>query len=250
VSFHCISYRYIEEQKNIFLIHNKKVFLMQVQQDIDASKQLNLDYPIKTKEDEYADLLLQVNLLQSKEREVSRQKAVIANKLKFVEDELIKNGINHAFISVKKKDSKAVIIDNIPGALEELKAIFPDAIIAGKDKVDKRTIRNHPEIVEKSKYIKFKGEVSEVVTKFIYFIKSHNSGLIKIGTTVNLQERVRSLQTGSPEEIYVVALMIGDHKLEKQIHKKFQHLRRGDSEWFEPNSDLMDFIKENAKSYN
>ena len=76
----------------------------------------------------------------------------------------------------------------------------------------------------------------------IYFIKALNSGLIKIGYTKNVGERVASLRSNSPEELHILKITEGDIEDEKRIHNKFKHFNER-NEWFRPEKSLLDFIE-------
>lgn len=78
----------------------------------------------------------------------------------------------------------------------------------------------------------------------IYFVRSWN--FIKIGFSVDIKTRLLSLQTGSPYEIELLALMPGTPKDEADILGRFSPVRiRG--EWFEPHPELMAFISKVRK---
>ena len=59
----------------------------------------------------------------------------------------------------------------------------------------------------------------------IYFIRSYNQ-FIKIGTSVDVDNRRKSLQTASPLKLHVQAVMEGNHKTEQGLHEIFAHLRK------------------------
>lgn len=59
----------------------------------------------------------------------------------------------------------------------------------------------------------------------IYFIRENHAGAIKIGYTEKAPEqRLRELQTGSPNKLYLIATMPGEKKDEAILHpyKKFR----------------------------
>lgn len=65
----------------------------------------------------------------------------------------------------------------------------------------------------------------------VYFIRSGDSGAIKIGYAGNLVERLKELQIGNPCELAVVLAIPGDHGIERRFHSMFARDRiRG--EWF------------------
>lgn len=66
----------------------------------------------------------------------------------------------------------------------------------------------------------------------IYAIRAIGTNRIKIGTTLNLQKRRSSVQTGCPYPVEIVAYWEGDYRLETLIHRYFEK-RRKQGEWFE-----------------
>lgn len=83
----------------------------------------------------------------------------------------------------------------------------------------------------------------------VYLIQSKaTGGNIKIGITQNVERRIGQL--GLPG-VTVLAELPGDEAVERQLHKRFSHLRIGtDGEWFYPGEELLDFIHGTAKPYN
>jgi len=77
----------------------------------------------------------------------------------------------------------------------------------------------------------------------VYFVRAGDGGPIKIGTARNVNARLDTLQIGSSEELTLLALIPGDEKVERKLHREFRHLRiRG--EWFEPAPELLARIAE------
>ena len=75
----------------------------------------------------------------------------------------------------------------------------------------------------------------------IYFIRSYNQ-FIKIGRSVEPDNRCKSLQTGSPIKLKVKAVLPGDYKTEKGLHEMFSHIRHN-GEWFRYTDELKWFIR-------
>ena len=74
----------------------------------------------------------------------------------------------------------------------------------------------------------------------VYFIKDRE--FVKIGYTTDFKKRFSQLQTSTPHNLTVLAIIKGDYETEKFIHNKFSdYHHRG--EWFYINSDIEDFIK-------
>ena len=77
----------------------------------------------------------------------------------------------------------------------------------------------------------------------VYFIGSEDgSGLIKIGTSSDVQARLRCLQTGSPVKLSLLADIDGDSFVELRLHHKFApHREHG--EWFRRHPDVLRVIE-------
>lgn len=72
----------------------------------------------------------------------------------------------------------------------------------------------------------------------VYFIRSYCKKFIKIGTTENLQRRVKELQAGNPLPIKVLAVIEGSYQTEAGLHLIFSKQRVGKSEWFRNQGDV------------
>lgn len=78
----------------------------------------------------------------------------------------------------------------------------------------------------------------------VYFIQSGSTGPVKIGFATDPGSRMRSLQTGHPEKLRVLAVVQEATQMdEKDLHSRFAHLRI-QGEWFQPGSDLLAYIEE------
>ena len=82
----------------------------------------------------------------------------------------------------------------------------------------------------------------EEVYGYVYFAEAEN-GLIKIGYSGDLNNRIRNLNGGSPIKIQLLASKPGTKNDEEKLHAKFKKYRKR-GEWFEANSKLSDYIKE------
>jgi hypothetical protein len=84
----------------------------------------------------------------------------------------------------------------------------------------------------------------------IYFIQAGARGHIKIGyiKDQNLNafvSRLKTIQTGNPQEFNVLLIIPGNTSVERKIHKMFDNCRcdtGGGTEWFEPTPELLEFI--------
>ena len=73
-----------------------------------------------------------------------------------------------------------------------------------------------------------------------YFVQGRITGLVKIGRTYGtVQQRVKELQTASPDTLQVLKWVKGD--IEAACHFQFRQ-HRSHNEWFRPHRDLMRFI--------
>lgn len=75
--------------------------------------------------------------------------------------------------------------------------------------------------------------IRQVREPIVYFVCNANKLLVKIGTTDRdrLPKRLREMQTGNPEELYLLGWLAGGDLLEQRLHRQFAADRyRG--EWF------------------
>ena len=76
---------------------------------------------------------------------------------------------------------------------------------------------------------------------YVYFFETQ--GMIKIGVSLNVPKRLKRVEAWTPFEIKMLGNINGGYPLEKQIHRKFKHLRvKG--EWFKSDDHLLKFIEE------
>lgn len=83
----------------------------------------------------------------------------------------------------------------------------------------------------------------------IYFVRGGTS--VKIGFVENrnmLQDRLSSLQTGSPLVLSILGIMEGDRRAEQELHVKYASIRYL-NEWFHLTSEIVDFIEENCRPF-
>ena len=72
---------------------------------------------------------------------------------------------------------------------------------------------------------------AERVQSVVYFVEAVGLHMIKIGWTLRIATRLRTLQCASPNELRLVATTPGGHKDEKTLHNIFR-LHRVRGEWF------------------
>ncbi len=75
----------------------------------------------------------------------------------------------------------------------------------------------------------------------IYFIRT-SSGLIKIGTTRNIRNRMIYLQKELKQDLALLATMPGGRTKEMEVHRIFQPWRLDGTELFEESPLLMEYI--------
>jgi len=83
----------------------------------------------------------------------------------------------------------------------------------------------------------------------IYYVERLDNGLIKIGTTVNIEKRMMDLRrdvhrVNCETDLVLLAQHAGSFQTEKAIHRLFPDERIGRSEWFRPSARLQSHIKD------
>jgi predicted GIY-YIG superfamily endonuclease len=76
---------------------------------------------------------------------------------------------------------------------------------------------------------------------YVYFIQNEFTKNIKIGYAVNVERRLRDLQTGNEFYLSLIKKVPGSYASEQLIHKKFQAYRL-EREWFKPGIELQKFL--------
>lgn len=72
----------------------------------------------------------------------------------------------------------------------------------------------------------------------IYFVRSYCKKFIKIGTTENLQRRLKELQSANPLPLKLLAVIDGSYQSEAGLHEIFAKQRVQGSEWFRNQGDV------------
>lgn len=81
---------------------------------------------------------------------------------------------------------------------------------------------------------------------FTYFVQPVGGGPIKIGSSVCPESRLDGMRGNSPVELAIIGVCEGGEKLERELHRRFAHLRLH-CEWFAPGPDLVRFIRDHAR---
>ena len=76
----------------------------------------------------------------------------------------------------------------------------------------------------------------------VYFAQAVDGGAIKIGHSVDVPSRIKQLESHYGRRLAVLATLPGGRPEEQAIHGRFDHLRFGRSEQFQPAPDLLAFI--------
>lgn len=79
----------------------------------------------------------------------------------------------------------------------------------------------------------------------IYFIQQGLSGPIKIGVSANPSRRLVNLQVANPFPLKIIGMIPGTVVEEEKIQKLFEKFRI-QGEWFSPDEEIINFIKENC----
>lgn len=78
---------------------------------------------------------------------------------------------------------------------------------------------------------------------WVYFIREANNGAIKIGyTTRPMKHRLAELQSATPHQLAVQAIVPGTREAESQLHERFAVWRLS-GEWFGPCADLVNLVQ-------
>jgi hypothetical protein len=77
---------------------------------------------------------------------------------------------------------------------------------------------------------------------YVYAIRAMPDGPVKLGHSVNIEARLRQLQTGAHELLSVIWTAYGDVNTERKLHMIFANFRKR-YEWF----DLGDMSDERIK---
>lgn len=70
------------------------------------------------------------------------------------------------------------------------------------------------------------------MASYVYAIRAMPDGPVKLGHTVNIEQRLRQLQTGAHERLAVIWQTLGDVNAERRLHMIFGNFRIH-LEWFD-----------------
>jgi hypothetical protein len=77
----------------------------------------------------------------------------------------------------------------------------------------------------------------------IYFAQATDGGPIKIGTSDHPEKRVKDIGARINKDMRIIGLTKGQIEEERKLHERFSNSRVGDSEWFMPDVELVEFIE-------
>lgn len=75
----------------------------------------------------------------------------------------------------------------------------------------------------------------------VYFVRSIDSGLIKIGVTSDVAQRIASFQTSVPGGVELVHTEAGGPVRERELHTVF-HAERANGEWFRYSDSIAEYV--------
>lgn len=84
-------------------------------------------------------------------------------------------------------------------------------------------------------------EEEQATKSRVYFIFSKKQNAIKIGYTIDPDQRLATIQGSNPDSLDLLRVIPGGLELEQKLHRRFKHLKRG-GEWFDAAPELLKFI--------
>lgn len=81
------------------------------------------------------------------------------------------------------------------------------------------------------------------VSSKVYFLKESGVGAIKIGTSTNVDARMRAISSCTAHTLVLLATIDGGYEVESLVLELFRHARIR-SEWFRPVPELLAYITE------
>lgn len=83
------------------------------------------------------------------------------------------------------------------------------------------------------------------VTPVVYFVQAANLRLIKIGVTLDVGDRLKTLRVGSPDQLELIGAMRRPdaEDIERRLHARFRQ-HRSHGEWFHPSEEILALVAE------
>lgn len=94
------------------------------------------------------------------------------------------------------------------------------------------------------------GDMKRGSTRYVYFIQGESTKLIKIGKANDPIERLKGLQTGSPDKLVLLGVIpcTSVQVQEVALHEDFQAFKVH-GEWFSPSPELLEYISKATTPY-
>jgi hypothetical protein len=80
----------------------------------------------------------------------------------------------------------------------------------------------------------------------IYFIADLKAGLVKIGYSINPDNRLQQLQTGYPDKLYIICVEEGEYEKEAKYHNLYNEYKLYSKEWFKLEGRLKEYLMNNG----
>lgn len=77
----------------------------------------------------------------------------------------------------------------------------------------------------------------------IYFVRNAETGLIKIGVTINLQTRLLQLRSVY-RDLELLGIMSGTFEEKTRLHERFARQRIRRTDWFRTSDNLLQYIED------
>jgi hypothetical protein len=83
---------------------------------------------------------------------------------------------------------------------------------------------------------------------YVYVIQAEGDSPIKVGWAVDVPKRIAELQTGNPRRLRLIHLLVGERRLEHNLHRRIGRPSRLMGEWFdgEEVAPVMDLVQDLA----
>lgn len=76
----------------------------------------------------------------------------------------------------------------------------------------------------------------------VYFLHAMGTDLVKVGWTRSLPHRIRSLSTGCPHKLRLLAIIPGSIEQELELHRSLAPYRKN-GEWFELTHPVREWLR-------
>ena len=116
--------------------------------------------------------------------------------------------------------------------------------VAKTDKIARiAKLVNNTKSAKKAEIIKPRKAYKYKRNKYVYFIGEGKNKPVKIGISMNPQDRLRALQTSNPEPLNILGMFYGWIKEESMLHEKYADYRLN-GEWFSWNDGIENEINQ------